>query len=119
MPRSLISLAVAAKASPEELAAFATARGWRKLRLFSTKDAYNADYGCETAEGGQLPMAHVWTRRSGELRYFWGSELFHHKATDWPAHPRHVDAIWPLWNVLDMTPEGRGEDWFPRLYYTA
>jgi predicted dithiol-disulfide oxidoreductase (DUF899 family) len=25
--------------------------------------------------------------------------------------PRHVDAIWPIWNVLDMTPEGRGTDW--------
>jgi predicted dithiol-disulfide oxidoreductase (DUF899 family) len=21
--------------------------------------------------------------------------------------PRHVDSIWPIWNVLDMTPAGR------------
>jgi len=21
---------------------------------------------------------------------------------------RHVDSIWPIWNVLDLTPEGRG-----------
>jgi predicted dithiol-disulfide oxidoreductase (DUF899 family) len=31
--------------------------------------------------------------------------------------PRHVDTIWPLWNVLDCTPEGRGADWRPSLTY--
>jgi predicted dithiol-disulfide oxidoreductase (DUF899 family) len=23
----------------------------------------------------------------------------------------------PIWNILDMTPEGRGEDWHPKLDY--
>lgn len=23
----------------------------------------------------------------------------------------------PLWNLLDMTPEGRGETWFPEVEY--
>ncbi len=23
---------------------------------------------------------------------------------------RHVDSIWPIWNVLDATPGGRGDD---------
>jgi predicted dithiol-disulfide oxidoreductase (DUF899 family) len=32
-------------------------------------------------------------------------------------HPRHVDFMWPLWNVLDRTPDGRGEDWEPELDY--
>jgi predicted dithiol-disulfide oxidoreductase (DUF899 family) len=30
---------------------------------------------------------------------------------------RHIDLVWPLWNVLDMTPQGRGTDWFPKLNY--
>ena len=31
---------------------------------------------------------------------------------------RHVDSIWPIWNVLDVTPEGRGtESSFPALRY--
>ena len=31
---------------------------------------------------------------------------------------RHVDFIWPIWNVLDVTPEGRGTDSsFPALGY--
>ena len=32
--------------------------------------------------------------------------------------PRHVDSIWPIWNVLDLTPDGRGDDPdFPALQY--
>jgi predicted dithiol-disulfide oxidoreductase (DUF899 family) len=32
--------------------------------------------------------------------------------------PRHVDSIWPIWSVLDMTPQGRGgESNFPGLSY--
>jgi len=35
--------------------------------------------------------------------------------------PRHVDSIWPIWSVLDMTPAGRAgrgtEPAFPRLRY--
>ena len=30
--------------------------------------------------------------------------------------PRHVDMLWPLWNVLDLTPKGRG-DFYPQLDY--
>jgi predicted dithiol-disulfide oxidoreductase (DUF899 family) len=30
---------------------------------------------------------------------------------------RHVDFMWPLWSVLDRTPEGRGADWRPELDY--
>ncbi len=32
-------------------------------------------------------------------------------------HPRHVDLVWPLWALFDMTPDGRGEDWFPAIDY--
>jgi predicted dithiol-disulfide oxidoreductase (DUF899 family) len=32
--------------------------------------------------------------------------------------PRHVGSIWPIWNVLDMTPGGRGDDpSFPAMHY--
>ena len=33
------------------------------------------------------------------------------------GQPRHVDLLWPLWNVLDLTPEGRGTDWYPQVHY--
>ena len=33
--------------------------------------------------------------------------------------PRHLDAIWPLWNLFDFAPEGRGTNWHPKLSYEA
>ena len=30
---------------------------------------------------------------------------------------RHIDMLWPLWNLLDLTPEGRGASRFPSLTY--
>jgi len=30
---------------------------------------------------------------------------------------RHVDMIWPLWSLFDVTPEGRDEKWSPQLSY--
>jgi predicted dithiol-disulfide oxidoreductase (DUF899 family) len=54
--------------------------------------------------------------RDNRIRHFHGSELLSapmEKGQD----PRHVDAIWPLWNLLDLTPEGRGQDWYPKLQY--
>jgi predicted dithiol-disulfide oxidoreductase (DUF899 family) len=37
--------------------------------------------------------------------------------SDPERHPRRVDYIWPMWKVLDMTPDGRGSDWGPRCRY--
>ena len=31
--------------------------------------------------------------------------------------PRGAPEIEPLWNILDLTPHGRGEDWYPKLEY--
>ena len=31
--------------------------------------------------------------------------------------PRGAPDLSPLWNVLDMTPEGRAPDWYPKLDY--
>jgi len=38
-------------------------------------------------------------------------------APDPGENERHVDMIWPLWNVLDMTPGGRGDSFYPKLSY--
>lgn len=62
-------------------------------------------------------MANVFVRRGGSIHHFWGSELLFRP--DPTGNTRHVDIIWPLWNVLDLTPEGRGEDWYPALSYES
>ena len=61
-------------------------------------------------------MLHVFTRRNGKIHHFWGSEMLFPPSVR-GQNSRHIDMIWPLWNVLDHTPEGRGSDWFPRLSY--
>ncbi|WP_354679058.1 DUF899 family protein [Cupriavidus plantarum] len=114
--RQRIGVAAVARSPLERLLAYAQQRGWRHLRLLSSaNNAYNADYHGETAEGSQMPMLNVFTRRDGELRHFYGTELMFTKGED-GQDPRHVDPIWPLWHLLDYTPEGRG-DWRPALSY--
>jgi predicted dithiol-disulfide oxidoreductase (DUF899 family) len=62
-------------------------------------------------------MLNVFIRENGEIRHFWGTELMAGPA-DEGQDPRHVDSIWPIWNVLDVTQEGRGtERDFPKLSY--
>jgi predicted dithiol-disulfide oxidoreductase (DUF899 family) len=112
-----ISLAVVAKSPLERIRSFARDRGWNRLRLLSSADnTYNHDYYGENAEGGQQPSLNVFTRRTGKIHHFWHSEL-----VLVPSEPgqnqRHVDMMWPLWNLLDFTPEGRGTDWYPSLTY--
>jgi predicted dithiol-disulfide oxidoreductase (DUF899 family) len=59
----------------------------------------------------------VFVRRDGKLRHFWSSELWL-VPSEPGQNPRHVDFMWPLWAVLDRTPEGRGtDDWAPELDY--
>jgi len=30
---------------------------------------------------------------------------------------RHMDNCWSLWNILDLTPEGRGATFYPKIEY--
>lgn len=112
-----INFAVVTKAPIERFRAHAQARGWRNARLLSSANTtYNTDYHAEAADGSQQPMATVFVRRDGRIRHFWSSELLFGPA-DAGQHNRHVDFMWPLWSVLDCTPEGRGTDFGPQLAY--
>jgi predicted dithiol-disulfide oxidoreductase (DUF899 family) len=112
------NLAVVAKSDPDRIRSFADDRGWRHLRLLSSrKSAFNRDYHAESPEGEQLPMLHVFIRDGDWFRHTWSSELMY-AGGDEGEETRHIDSIWPLWNVLDVTPEGRGtESNFPALRY--
>ena len=111
------SLVVIAKSPVERILAFARSRGWSRLRLISSgENNYNRDYHAESADGAQMPMLNVFRRDGGTIRHFYGTELLYAKE-EAGQNARHVDLIWPLWNVLDLTPEGRGSDWYPKLDY--
>jgi predicted dithiol-disulfide oxidoreductase (DUF899 family) len=60
-------------------------------------------------------MMNVFRRMPEGIFHTWGSELLSHPMAN--GHPRHVDAVWPYWNLLDLTPGGRGERSVPPQNY--
>ena len=112
-----LTIAVVAKAPQPVMQAFGDERGWRHLRLLSSLGTtYNRDYHGETEQGHQRPMLNVFHREGDVIRHFWGSELLY-AATEPGQDTRHVGTIEPLWNLYDLTPEGRGSDWEEQLTY--
>jgi predicted dithiol-disulfide oxidoreductase (DUF899 family) len=113
-----LNLVAVAKSPLPRILAFAEERGWRRLRLVSSaENTFNRDYHGETPEGFQRPMLNVFQRDGGVIRHFWGSELFY-APTDPGQDPRHVGTIEPLWNLFDLTREGRPTDWDEQLVYS-
>jgi predicted dithiol-disulfide oxidoreductase (DUF899 family) len=114
----LINFAVVAKAPLPRVLAFGHERGWRRLRLLSSAaNSYNADYFAETADGVQRPMLTVFHRDGDMIRHFWSSELLY-APVDPGQEPRHVGTLEPLWNLFDLTPEGRPVDWVEQFSYS-
>jgi len=112
-----INFAVVAKTSLPRLLTFAEERGWRRLRLLSSAaNTYHRDYHGETAEGFQRPMLNVFHRDGDTIRHFWASELLY-APTDTDQEPRHVGTLEPLWNLFDLTLEGRPSDSSEQLSY--
>jgi predicted dithiol-disulfide oxidoreductase (DUF899 family) len=110
------SLVVIAKSPIARIRAFAKDRGWRNLRLVSSAtNDYNIDYHGETAKGDQTSTLNVFSCKDGTVRHSFATELQHMPGGPGES-PRHVDSIWPLWNLFDFTPDGRGED-HPKLQY--
>jgi predicted dithiol-disulfide oxidoreductase (DUF899 family) len=113
-----LNLAVIAKSPLPRILTFADERGWRRLRFLSSAgNSYNRDYRSETPEGAQRPMLNVFHRDGETVRHFWGSELFY-APTDAGQDPSHVGTLEPIWNLLDLTPEGRPTDWDEQLSYS-
>jgi predicted dithiol-disulfide oxidoreductase (DUF899 family) len=112
-----LNFAVVAKTSPQRLLTFAEERAWRRLRfLSSARTTFNRDYHAETIDGAQRPMLTVFHRDADAIRHFWSSELFY-APTEPDQDPRHVGTLEPLWNMLDLTPEGRPQDWAEQFSY--
>jgi predicted dithiol-disulfide oxidoreductase (DUF899 family) len=112
-----ISLVVVARSPVERLADFKAQRGWRNLRLYQDlNDAYSRDYFGLLPDGSEVPAFNIFTRRDGTIRHFWSGEMTG-DSVDPGQDPRGAPDLSPLWNVLDMTPEGRGTDWYPKLSY--
>jgi len=93
------ALVAIAKAPAERINAWAKQRGWSQIALVSGSDSsYQADYKCQgDSDDMQWPVMHVFRRQGGKIVHFWGTEL----------SANHMDTVWPYWNLMDFTPEGR------------
>jgi predicted dithiol-disulfide oxidoreductase (DUF899 family) len=88
-----------AKAPVDRINAWARTRGWSQIALVSGSDSpFQADYKCQgDSDDMQWPVMLVFTKRNGKIFHFWSTEL----------SGNHVDTVWPYWNLMDFTPEGR------------
>jgi len=101
-----VDLAIVAAADLPTLRAHARNRGWDKLRLLSAGEStFKYDLGSEDREGRQDSTISVFTRESdGTLRHFYSG----HPRLAEDIQERGIDELNPIWNVLDLTPQGRG-----------
>ena len=111
-----VALAVIGRSPVARQLAFARERGWRNLKFYATiGDDFARDYRALDDKGDEWPAFDVWTKQGGVVRHFWAAEL---GGTQDPGQdPRDAPDPTPLWNILDLTPAGRGTDWYPKLEY--
>jgi predicted dithiol-disulfide oxidoreductase (DUF899 family) len=93
------AFAAVAKAPAEKVNAWAKERGWSQIPLLSGYESpFQADYKCQGENDDmQLPVMLTFKKRDGKIFHFWATETM----------SNHVDTVWPYWNLLDFTPEGR------------
>ena len=112
-----IALAVVARSPIGRLVAFKKERGWRDLKLYAdTNGNFSRDYHGIDKNGGDDAAFTVFTRRDGSIRHFWSGEMGSESA-DPGQDPRGAPDLMPIWTILDVTPEGRGNNWYPKLDY--
>lgn len=112
-----IAFAVIARSPIARLLAFKKERGWRHLCLYSSaNNSFNKDYAHEDPAGGDNAAFNVFSREGKTIRHFWADEMGMESADPGQDPRGAVDAM-PLWKILDITPEGRGTDWYPKLEY--
>jgi predicted dithiol-disulfide oxidoreductase (DUF899 family) len=109
-----INLVVIAKTSPDRLGTYGQERGWRNIRLLSSRNnTFNRDYHGETAAGVQIPALNVFSREEDGIHHRWAAEMIFANGDS-----KALDPIWPIFGALDLTPEGRGDvAAYPNLQY--
>jgi predicted dithiol-disulfide oxidoreductase (DUF899 family) len=109
-----MDFAIVAAADPKALREHARQRGWEKLRLLSAGEStFQFDLGGEDAEGRQDSAISVFTKDGdGTVRHFYTA----HPRMGPEIKERGIDLLAPVWNFLDLTPQGRGK-WYASLAY--
>lgn len=111
-----VAFAVIGRSPIQRQLAFARERGWRNLKFYQCLgDGFPKDYRGLAPNGDESPAMDVWVKRGSKVHHFWAAEL---AGTEDPGQDvRGAPDPTPLWNILDLTPSGRGSDWYPKLDY--
>lgn len=113
--RERVAMAVTARSPIERLTDYKKQRGFANLSFFSDLSGeYTRTY--VDPEDGDVPGFSVFSRRDGIVRHFYTGEMSGAMA-DPGQDPRGAPDLDPLWLMLDLTPGGRGTDWYPKLDY--
>ena len=109
-----VDVAIVAAATPTALRAHARNREWNGLRLLSCGDnTFKYDLRSEDRDGNQDSTVSVFTKdREGTIRHFYTA----HPSMSHDIKERGLDLLCPVYNILDLTPQGRG-DWYADLGY--
>ena len=109
------SCVVLAESAPERLRTFIQERRWNLRLLSSASTNYNKDYHGITDKGYEDTMLNVFKKEGNIIRHFWGNEIRDAPMDKGQDH-RAVDMLNPIFNMFDITPEGRG-DFYTKIYY--
>jgi predicted dithiol-disulfide oxidoreductase (DUF899 family) len=111
-----VALAVIGRSPVARQLAFARERGWRNLKFYQcVGDDFPNDYRGLAPDSSEWPSLDVWKKDGGKVHHFWAGESG--KTADPGEDPHGAPDPQPLWILLDLTPEGRGSDWYPKLEY--
>ncbi|HKA19228.1 MAG TPA: DUF899 family protein [Blastocatellia bacterium] len=110
----MVDVAIVAAAGPTELRAHARSREWNRLRLLSCgENTFKYDLNSEDREGNQDSTVSVFTKdKDGRVRHFYTA----HPSMSHDIKERGIDLLCAVYNVLDLTPQGRGE-WYANFSY--
>jgi len=113
-----VAVAVLGRSPVERQLAFAKERAWDALPFYQTVgDDYGLDFGgLDQSNGWEYPVLAVFQKSSAGVRLFWRGEMTKEMAEP-GKDPRGGPDPAILWTMLDLTPEGRGTDWYPKLAY--
>ena len=111
-----MDVVIVAATDPAALRAHARKRGWDNLRLLSCgASTFKYDPGSEDREGKQDSTVSVFTRDAdGTLRHFYTA----HPSMAKDIKERGIDLLSPVYHILDLTPQGRG-NWYASFNYAA
>jgi predicted dithiol-disulfide oxidoreductase (DUF899 family) len=113
--RQRVAIAVTARSPIERLIDYKNQRGFANLPFISDwSGEYTRTY--VNPEDADVPGFSVFSRRDGSTRHFYSSEMSGAMA-DPGQDPRGAPDLDPLWLMLDLMPDGRGTDWYPKLDY--